>query len=166
MKLLHHNNIEEISQYIVEKSIVHNIKIATAESCTGGMISSTITNISGSSAIFELGVVVYANRFKSSILKVPESMIEKYGAVSHEVARAMAEGIINLSGASIGISVTGIAGPTGGSITKPIGTVYIGMATSKDIQVFHEVFIGSRQDIRNSTTYFALKAVQNLILKF
>ena len=73
MKLLHHNNIEEISQYIVEKSIVHNIKIATAESCTGGMISSTITNISGSSAIFELGVVVYANRFKSSILKVPES---------------------------------------------------------------------------------------------
>jgi nicotinamide-nucleotide amidase len=106
--------------------------IAVAESCTGGRIASRITGVSGSSTYFERGVVTYSNASKTALLGVPADMISAHGAVSQEVARAMAEGIRLTAGTSIGISTTGVAGPTGGSEEKPVGLVYVGYADAKE----------------------------------
>ncbi|MFQ6114283.1 MAG: CinA family protein, partial [bacterium] len=106
--------------------------VAVAESCTGGLLANKLTNISGSSEYFERGVVAYSNQAKLDILGVPESVLEKYGAVSSETALAMAEGVKKISGADFGISTTGIAGPTGGSKEKPVGLVYIGFSAEGD----------------------------------
>jgi len=162
MMLLHTHEIDKMALSIVERCKAQNIKIATAESCTGGMISSIITSISGSSSIFELGVVVYSNKFKESILGVHANIISEHGAVSKEVAIAMADGILKISGADIGLSVTGIAGPTGGSILKPVGTVYIGLATKDSTQAFHQIFQGDRQEIRIATSKFALERLGDI----
>jgi nicotinamide-nucleotide amidase len=102
--------------------------VSTAESCTGGQIVSTLTNVSGSSAILHQGYVTYSNEAKTEILGVPADLIEKHGAVSEEVVRAMAEGCLRVSGADHAIAVSGVAGPTGGTEEKPVGTVYIGIA--------------------------------------
>ena len=107
------------------------LKIAVAESCTGGNLANRITNVSGSSEYFERGVVSYSNAAKVEILKVNEDTILEHGAVSLQVARQMAEGIKSTSGTDIGISLTGIMGPTGASIDKPIGLVYIGLCDDK-----------------------------------
>ena len=104
------------------------ITIATAESCTGGLIGAAITSIPGSSGPFKGGIIAYDNKVKSKLLNVPTDMIQKYGAVSHDVARAMALGGINALNVDMVVSVTGVAGPGGGSIEKPIGTVWIGLA--------------------------------------
>ncbi len=107
--------------------------IAIAESCTGGYISHMITNISGASKVFERAVISYSNAAKVEILNVNPEMIEKYGAVSKEVAEQMATNIRELSRVDLGIGITGIAGPTGGTPEKPVGLVYIGFSTKKDI---------------------------------
>jgi nicotinamide-nucleotide amidase len=108
-----------------------DLRIAVAESCTGGLISSRITNVGGSSSYFERGVVTYSNAAKVEHLKIDEDMIEQYGAVSLEVSRLMAEGIKAVSGTDIGLAVTGIMGPGGATFNKPVGLVYIGFCDNK-----------------------------------
>jgi len=136
----------------------HNIEIATAESCTGGLISACLTAIPGSSDIFECGVVSYSNESKSRLLGVPRDAISDHGAVSDIVASAMAEGALAQCDADIAISVTGIAGPDGGTKDKPVGLVFLALAeTDQDAMVKRYVFAGTRTDIRRATVAAALE---------
>jgi len=139
------------------------MKLAVAESCTGGLISSRITDIAGSSDYFEAGTVVYSNRAKQSFLSVPAEILEKYGAVSRETAEKMAEGVRAKTGADIGLSVTGIAGPTGGSAEKPVGTVYVGLATDQRLFFRKFQFKGERLAIKEQTSNEALQFVIDLL---
>jgi len=111
------------------------MKLAIAESCTGGMLSSTITSVSGSSKVFTMGLVTYSNQAKTSILKVPKKIIKKYGAVSIQCCLAMVNNLYKISKSKVCISVTGIAGPKGGSKQKPVGLVYIGIRIEKKVVV-------------------------------
>ena len=117
------------AQEVFDALKLRRLKIATAESCTGGMIAAAITDIPGSSDVFDRGFVTYSNSAKSDMLGVPADLIAQHGAVSKEVARAMAEGAIRHSIADIAVSVTGVAGPGGGSATKPVGTVHFCIVT-------------------------------------
>ncbi len=133
------------------------IKIATAESCTGGMISAAITAESGSSDIFDRGFISYSNHAKIQMLDVPAHLIEHYGAVSAEVANAMAQGAIAKSNAQLSVSVTGIAGPTGATPLKPLGTVYISIAHKEGSAIAtHFCFAGNRQAVRQQTVNQAI----------
>ena len=111
------------------------MKLAIAESCTGGILSSSITSVSGSSKIFTMGLVTYSNRAKTSILKVPQKIIKKYGAVSVQCCLAMVNNLSKISNSKVCVSITGIAGPKGGSKQKPVGLVYIGIRIGKKIVV-------------------------------
>lgn len=129
-----------------------NLKLVSAESCTGGLVASLVTSVAGSSAVFERGFVTYSNRAKQEMLGIDASEIESHGAVSERIARLMAEGAIQKSGADIAVSVTGIAGPDGGSETKPVGTVHIAVAI-KGRETCHERchFVGERDHVRMQT---------------
>ncbi|MGO9480604.1 MAG: competence/damage-inducible protein A [Candidatus Kryptoniota bacterium] len=140
------------------------LTLSVAESCTGGYISHRITNISGSSAYFDRGVVTYSNEAKVEMLHVPEDIIKKSGAVSEEVAAAMAEGIRKISGTDIGISVTGIAGPTGGTPDKPVGLVYIGLADHAGTAVKKYLFPDERVRFKDRASQAALEFVRKRIL--
>ncbi len=140
------------------------LTISAAESCTGGYISHRITNISGSSAYFERGVVSYSNEAKMEILHVPEELLIKFGAVSEEVALAMAEGIRKISGTDIGLSVTGIAGPTGGTPDKPVGLVYISVVDSAGTVVKKHIFPDERIRFKDRASQAALELVRRRIL--
>ena len=133
------------------------LNIALAESCTGGLIASRITDIPGASDYFEAGVVVYSNHAKQRFLSVPEQSIQSHGAVSKEVAEKMAEGVRQATGTDIGLSVTGIAGPKGGSPEKPVGTVYIGLSAKEVILVRKFQFNGGRLDIKEKSADEALQ---------
>ena len=133
-----------------------NLKIATAESCTGGLIAHTLTNISGASDYFDRGVVSYSNKSKTELLGVPEKLIDKYGAVSNPVAKAMADGIRVKSEVDIGISTTGIAGPTGGTKEKPVGLVFIAISTKDNVSVKKYQFGGNRIQNKYDTCKAAL----------
>ena len=122
-------NMESLPCELVKALKAKGLKIATAESCTGGLISKMITDVSGASEVFDCGVCSYANEIKAKVLGVKAEDLVFKGAVSKEVAMQMAEGVRKLSGADIGISTTGIAGPTGGTALKPVGTVFIGVST-------------------------------------
>ena len=130
--------------------------IATAESCTGGLIAHALTNISGSSDYFDRGVVSYSNKSKVELLGVPEVLINKHGAVSEEVAKAMADGIRKKSKVDIGLATTGIAGPTGGTKEKPVGLVYIAVSNSDRTLVKKFQFTGNRLENKESTCNAAL----------
>lgn len=133
------------------------IKLATAESCTGGLIASLITAIVGSSDVFDRGFVTYSNDAKVDCLGVPISLIDKFGAVSAQVAKAMAEGALANSNAQLSLSVTGIAGPGGGTEQKPVGLVFIGSAlTWSDTIVEKNIFSGDRAAVRNKTVAQAI----------
>lgn len=135
-------------------------KLATAESCTGGAIAAALTDIAGSSDVFERGFVVYSNEAKSELLGVPAALIARHGAVSAEVAAAMAEGALARSRADGAVSVTGIAGPGGGSATKPVGLVYIGSARrGAPPAVERHVFTGDRAAVRAATVRRALEVL-------
>jgi len=140
-----------------------NLSVATAESCTGGLIAHTLTNISGSSDYFDRGVVSYSNNAKRELLEVPQELLDKYGAVSKEVAQAMAEGIRCRSNAMIGLSVTGIAGPTGGTKEKPVGLVYIAVATKEKTEVKQCHFSGNRVENKESTCAAALELLLHVL---
>ncbi len=128
------------------------LKLATAESCTGGMIGATLTAISGSADVFECGFITYSNEAKTAMLGIPASLLEQEGAVSERVARAMAEQAIARSRADFVISVTGIAGPTGGSIDKPVGLVWFGLAGREGpARTERHIFPGDRSQIRIAT---------------
>ncbi len=138
--------------------------ISVAESCTGGMIGALITNISGSSEYFERGVVTYSNRAKTELLGVPAELIERHGAVSSEVAAAMATGIRERAGTDIGLSVTGVAGPGGGTEQKPVGLVYIGLAGSRGVRTAEYRFLGDREQIRRRSAQMALDMVRRYLI--
>lgn len=137
----------------------NKLSIAVAESCTGGLISHRITNIPGSSDYFDRSVVVYSNASKTQLLGVPKLIIESFGAVSNETAKAMAEGIKKMSGSDLGLAVTGIAGPGGASPSKPVGLVYISLASTKPTVVREFRFMGERSDIKEQACEEALKMV-------
>lgn len=139
--------------------------VATAESCTGGLISMRLTEVPGSSAYFMQGVVTYSNEAKTSMLGVPETVVGKFGAVSSETAHAMAEGMRNLAKTDYAISVTGIAGPGGGSESKPVGTVYIGCATPAGVFTKHLLLPGDRELIRWRASQAALDILRLRILR-
>ncbi|HET6373705.1 MAG TPA: CinA family nicotinamide mononucleotide deamidase-related protein [Candidatus Polarisedimenticolia bacterium] len=134
--------------------------ISTAESCTGGMLAESITRVPGSSAWFQQGWIVYSNDSKSAMLGLDRSLIERHGAVSEQTADAMANAARSLSGASIGVSITGIAGPDGGSADKPVGLVYIGVAAEGGCRVTRHLFGGDRDLIRLLATRTALNRVR------
>jgi nicotinamide-nucleotide amidase len=141
-------------------------RIALAESCTGGLVCQHLTNIPGSSFWFDRGFVTYSNESKIELLKVSQDTLLKFGAVSKEVASEMALGALKESHAQIALSITGIAGPSGGSIEKPVGTVFFAIAYQNKI-IFNasKVFPGSRENIRESSCLFALNQVLALTLK-
>jgi nicotinamide-nucleotide amidase len=134
--------------------------LATAESCTGGMIAAALTEIAGSSAVVERGFVTYSNAAKSEMLGVDAALIGRVGAVSFEVAAAMAAGALARSRAAVAVAVTGIAGPGGGSAQKPVGLVWFGLATQNGAIAEHRIFGGDRSAIRRQTVDRAL----NLLL--
>lgn len=143
-------SILDIAAKLLDEARARGLHIATAESCTGGMIASAITAIAGSSEVFERGFVVYANEAKTEMLRVPADMINRHGAVSAKVARAMAEGALANSAAEIALSCTGIAGPGGGTREKPVGLVYLAVARKNRDTRYLECRFGehSREEIR------------------
>jgi nicotinamide-nucleotide amidase len=135
--------------------------IAIAESCTGGLICHRLTNISGSSEYLEAGVVSYSNRSKMQLLGVPEQIIRDHGAVSEACVRTMALGVKRLVGTDLGLSVSGIAGPTGGTTDKPVGTVHMALAWKDDVTCWRYIFSGSRREIKEQTSEEALLRIRD-----
>lgn len=152
--------LKKVTNYLFDKKL----KVATAESCTGGLFAHSLTNISGSSNYFDRGIVSYSNNAKYEILNVPKKFLEEYGAVSEPIAKMMAENIRKLSKVDIGISTTGIAGPAGGTKKKPIGLVYIALSTKKDIIVKKFLFKGNRIDNKISSCNAALKMLYEYLI--
>jgi len=142
-----------------------NLTVATAESCTGGLIAHTLTNISGSSDYFDRGIVSYSNTAKTELLRVPENILKKYGAVSKQVAKIMAESIRIKSNVDLGIATTGIAGPTGGTKEKPVGLVFIAISTSQGTYIRRYQFSGNRLENKEYTCNAALWMVLDHIIK-
>ena len=141
------------------------LKIAFAESCTGGMLASEITSISGASKVFSLGLVTYSNQAKISVLKVNKSIIQKYGAVSPQCCQAMVKNLAKISKAQINISITGIAGPNGGSKLKPVGLIYIGVKKNNNKIFISKNFFKekNRKTIQKTTIIKTLKIIKSLI---
>lgn len=135
-------------------------RLATAESCTGGLIAHRITNVPGSSDYFESGVVTYSNGAKVELLKVPEETLRTYGAVSSKTAIVMAEGIRRLRNTEMGLGVTGIAGPTGGTATKPVGLVYIALSSPARVECREFKFKGERETIKFKASEAALDMIR------
>jgi nicotinamide-nucleotide amidase len=151
---------------VVGKLLIQKRKtISFAESCTGGKIASAITDIAGSSLYFKSSVVTYSNESKLKILGVKEETLKKFGAVSEETAKEMARGILNLSGSDYAFSVTGIAGPGGGSKDKPVGLVYVGFADNKKAESFKFNFVGTRKDIRDKTVNTVLDCLRKKLIE-
>ena len=161
---------EDISTYIdktasdvVKYLVEHGIKIAVAESCTGGILAGAITSVPGASEIFECGIVSYSERIKSQLLGLPMELIDDCGVVSETVALAMAQGVRLVSHADIGVGITGIAGPTGGSKEQPVGTVYVSViykeqSFTQNLRLY-ELGELSRRQIRLITCAYALEAI-------
>ncbi len=160
-----HTLIQDICLELGNALTKKKFRIALAESCTGGLVCQHLTNIPGSSFWFDRGFVTYSNESKMELLKVSQTSLTKFGAVSKEIASEMALGALNASHADIALSITGIAGPLGGSIEKPIGTVFFAIAYQNKV-VFNvsKIFPGSRENIRESSCLFALNQVLALTL--
>ena len=129
-----------LGKNIVKKLIKNKLKISIAESCTGGLLSSAITSVNGSSKVFNLGLVTYSNQSKINLLKVPKNIIKKYGTVSEQVCLAMVKNISKIDKADMSVSITGIAGPSGGTKKKPVGLVYIGVMKTNKIKINKYLF--------------------------
>lgn len=151
---------EELVEILTKKQY----KIATAESCTGGLVAATIVNVSGASEVFQAGFVTYANEAKEKELGVKSETLQTYGAVSEKTAKEMAIGCAAHAKAQVGISTTGIAGPGGGTAEKPVGLVYIGCAVRSNVYVEKNVFSGDRQQVRRQAADraigFALECIK------
>ncbi len=161
-KLLEEKNITpcKLQHLVVKKLIEKNMKVATAESCTGGLLSKRITEISGASQVFDCGICSYANEIKHKLLNVRNETLEALGAVSPETAVQMAKGVRELANADYGISTTGIAGPTGGTQKKPVGLVFIGISSPKNIYAIRTLLgddgKNTRENIRKIASDVAL----------
>jgi len=150
--------LEELANTLITNCRTQKLKIATAESCSGGLIAGCLTSVSGSSNVFERGFNTYTNNSKTEMLNVPKELIIKYGAVSEVVSIAMCEGALKNAPVQLTVSTTGIAGPTGGTIEKPVGTVYIASARiGKTTLREHYMFEGNRNEIRIETIKEAIK---------
>ena len=155
--------MKKLSKKVVKLLSKKRLKISFAESCTGGLLSSTITSISGSSKVFTLGLVTYSNQAKIIILKVPKKIIMKHGAVSYETCLSMVKNLNKISKTNISVSITGVAGPKGGTKKKPVGLVYIGIKKGNKTLVKKFLFISKKRNlIQRSTVIEAL----NLVLSF
>ena len=151
------DTIPSLVDALARKLKARGLMMATAESCTGGLIAGACTEVSGSSEWFERGFVTYSNAAKSELLGVPAALIDQHGAVSEPVARAMAAGAVaHASPAQLAVAVTGVAGPTGGSAEKPVGTVWFGWATPAGVFTEHQRFDGDRSAVRQATVRHAL----------
>jgi nicotinamide-nucleotide amidase len=160
------NEIDSLAAQLGAALLARKLMMATAESCTGGGVAAAITSIAGSSDWFDRGFVTYSNQAKHDMLGVPLALIEQHGAVSEEVARAMAEGALTHSRAQVAISITGVAGPSGGSAAKPVGTVWLGVAlrTPQGIttQASLHHYPGDRAEVRLQAATQALRAAINI----
>jgi nicotinamide-nucleotide amidase len=147
---------------LIKLLIRKKIRISVVESCTGGLLASAITSISGASKIFNLGLITYSNQAKIKILKVNKNIIKRFGAVSYECCYAMVNNLSRISKANINISVTGIAGPRGGTKKKPVGLVYIGLKKGNKIQIIKCLFKSKK---RSSIQKATVKKALNLVLR-
>ena len=149
---------------LVKKLTKKKLKISFAESCTGGMLASSITSINGASKVFNLGFITYSNQAKINILKVSKNIIKKYGAVSAECCKAMVVNLSKISEANINVSITGIAGPNGGTKKKPVGLVYIGLKKGNKIIVSKNLFkLKSRISIQKLTVKTTLELINKIV---
>ena len=155
--------MKKLSQSLVKLLTMKRIKISFAESCTGGLLSSSITSISGSSKVFTIGLLTYSNPSKISILKVPKNIIRKHGAVSYKTCLAMVKNLSKISKTNISVSITGIAGPKGGTKKKPVGMVFIGIKKYNKTLVKKHLFKNKK---RTSIQKAAVIKALNLILSF
>jgi nicotinamide-nucleotide amidase len=153
-------NIEKLHKKLIKKKIT----LSVAESCTGGLLSSKFTRLSGSSKYFQMGLVTYSNNAKIKILKVKKKIIDKYGSVSPECCGSMVQGLTKISKSKINISITGIAGPNGGTKDKPVGLVYIGLTKRNKTIVSKNFFKKKdRKSIQNKTVEKCIKLIQDII---
>ena len=155
--------MKKLSQKLVKLLSAKRLKISFAESCTGGLLSSSITSISGSSKIFNIGLVTYSNQAKLNILKVPKKIIIKHGAVSYETCLSMVNNLYKISKTNICVSITGIAGPNGGTKEKPLGLVYIGIKKGAKILIKKNYFKSKKRILIQKAT---VNKALNLILSF
>ena len=153
-----------IEKQTVELLKSKKLKLATAESCTGGLISKRITDVSGSSEVFEGGVVCYSNRFKENVLGVSPETLKKYGAVSRETAREMVKGVLSLTKADIAVAVTGIAGPSSDDTNKPVGLVYIAVSDGKST-IVKKLLNNFTGDVREQNRNFSADTALEMIME-
>lgn len=157
----YYKEAEALGRLLLSKRLT----LSTAESCTGGMIGAAVTSVPGSSEWFRGGVIAYNNRIKMSLLNVPEEILEKHGAVSAEAVSAMAKGAAGRLNTDCAIAVSGIAGPDGGTEDKPVGLVFIGVYCKGKVEVFKNIFSGSREDVRENATDRSLKYLIKILKK-
>ena len=157
------NADETLERAVVELLSKNGLSITAAESCTGGLVCGKIVNVAGASEVFRGGYITYSNKQKRNVIGVKKSTLEKYGAVSEQVAAEMAKGVLEVSKADVAISTTGIAGPGGGTPEKPVGLVYIGCAVKNKVYVEKFNFSGSRNKVRESTVVAALSMVRKYV---
>ena len=156
--------MSNLSLKIVKLLTKKKLTVSFAESCTGGLLASSITSISGSSKVFNMGLVTYSNNAKVKLLKVPKKTITKYGAVSYETCLSMVKNLSKISKSNISISITGIAGPNGGTKEKPVGLVYIGLKKGSKIIVKKNLFKSKKRiSIQKATVKQALKMILNIL---
>ena len=155
--------MKKLSKQLVKLLSKKKLKISFVESCTGGLLSSSITSISGSSKVFTMGLVTYSNQAKTSIIKVPKRIIMKHGAVSYETCLYMVKNLSKISNTNISLSITGIAGPKGGTKEKPVGLVFIGIKKGNKTEIKKFLFKNKK---RNSIQKATVKKALNLILSF
>ena len=156
--------MKNLTNKLIKKLIKKRLKISFAESCTGGLLSSSITSISGSSKVFNLGLITYSNKSKIDILKVPKKIIDRYGAVSNECCLSMVKNLSKIGKANISVSITGIAGPSGGTKLKPVGLVYIGIKKGNKIITKKNLFKNkNRISIQKVTVNTALNIIDKII---
>ena len=157
--------MKNLANKVVKKLIKKKLKVSFAESCTGGLLSSSITSISGSSKVFNLGLITYSNKAKIEILKVPKKIISRYGAVSKECYLSMVKNLSKISNANISVSITGIAGPNGGTRLKPVGLVYIGVKKGNKIIIIKKNLFKNKNriSIQKLTVKTSLEIINRII---
>lgn len=159
--------MQEAAERVIELCRARNYTLATAESCTGGLVAVTLTDIPGSSDVFDRGIITYSNEAKHKLLGVPTALLKEYGAVSAPVAKAMAQGVIAATDTQVGLSVTGVAGPGGGTDEKPVGLVFIGSAIAGGEHHVRECRFGNlgRSEVRRRSVIAVFALVEELLRK-
>tara|TARA_B100001540_G_scaffold259089_1_gene237321 strand:- start:35 stop:505 length:471 start_codon:yes stop_codon:yes gene_type:complete len=156
--------MKKLTQKLVKILTKKKLTVSFAESCTGGLLSSTITSVSGSSKVFNMSIISYSNKAKTKLLRVPKKTINKYGAVSHETCFLMVKNLNKISKSDISVSITGVAGPKGGTKQKPVGLVYIGIKKGNRTIIKKNLFKNkNRNSIQKSTVNIAHKMILNMI---